>query len=212
MTEVKICGITCEKEIQYLNILKPKYCGFVFTESKRKVTAAKAECLCSILDDGINPVGVFRNNSIEEIMHICDKVKLYAVQLHGNEDFEFISELRKRLNLEIKIWKALSIKEKDNIIKFMEKKQIFIDKYLIDGNNPGSGEDYKLDVLKNIVENYNLKNKFILAGGITPENVCEKIQEVSPEIVDVSSGVEIIEDNKSIKSFEKIKKLLGEIV
>lgn len=208
MVEIKICGITCEKEIQYLNILKPQYAGFVFAESKRKVSIDKASCLVSIINNDIKPVGVFRNNTLKEIISVCEKIKFYGVQLHGNEDFEFIEELRSKLDKNIKIWKALSIKDENTTIKFMERKHPFIDKYLIDGSNPGSGEDYNLDFLKEIVQKYSLSNNFILAGGINPENVAQKIKKVQPQIVDVSSGVEIKENDKSIKSFEKMKELL----
>lgn len=211
MAEVKICGITCEKEIQYLNILKPQYAGFVFAESKRKIDSEKASCLVSILNKDIKAVGVFRNNDLNEIISTCKQVNLYAVQLHGNENFEFIEKLRDNLNDDIKIWKALSINNEENIIEFMERKHPFIDKYLIDGSNPGSGEDYNLDRLKHIAIKYNLCNNFILAGGINSHNVIEKIEKVLPEIVDVSSGVEVQENNKTIKSFQKMKEFLYKV-
>ena len=211
MTEVKICGITCEKEIQFLNILKPHYIGFVFAESKRKIDAEKAASLLSILDKDIKAVGVFRNNTIDEIVSVLNKTDLYGVQLHGNEDFEFIEKLKSQINNKVKIWKALSIKDEEAIYKFMSRKHEDIDMYLIDGDNPGSGEDYNLNSLKSIIEKFNLNNKYILAGGITKDNVIHKIKEVSPKIVDVSSGVEIMENHRRIKDFEKMKELLNEV-
>lgn len=211
MAEVKICGITCEEEIQYLNILRPEYAGFVFAESKRKIKSEQASYLLSILDEGIKSIGVFRNNPIEEIIDVLNKVKLYGIQLHGNEDFDFIERLKDKTGSRIKIWKALSIKDEKNIIKFMERKHEYIDRYLIDGSNPGSGKEYNLDLLKKIIKQYNLENKFILAGGINPENASIKIKEVMPYAVDVSSGVEIIENNNRIKSFKKMKKLILEV-
>ena len=67
MVKIKICGITCEKEIEYLNILKPDYIGFVFAKSKRQINKIKAKNLIEKLDDEIKCVGVFKDNSIESI-------------------------------------------------------------------------------------------------------------------------------------------------
>ena len=72
MIQIKICGITNKEEIEYLNILKPEYIGFVFAKSKRQVTGEKANELCLNLDNNIKRVGVFRNNSIDEILDILE--------------------------------------------------------------------------------------------------------------------------------------------
>ena len=82
MIQIKICGITNKKEIEYLNILKPEYIGFVFTKSKRQVNGEKANELCLNLDNNIKKVGVFRNNSIDYILDILGKVSLDVIQLH----------------------------------------------------------------------------------------------------------------------------------
>ena len=90
MIQVKICGITNKKEIEYLNILKPEYIGFVFVLSKRQVTWEKANELCLNLNSNIKKVGVFKDNSINEILDTLGKVSLDVIQLHGKEDEEFI--------------------------------------------------------------------------------------------------------------------------
>lgn len=232
MIKVKICGITKKEEIEYLNILKPEYIGFVFVESKRRVTGEHANKLCLDLNNDIKKVGVFRNNSIDEILHILGKVSLDVIQLHGDEDEEFICLLRKSIDKSIKVWKAISIKDIQNVKKYIaSNKQLvcnkkdgnnLIDNFLIDGDNPGSGETFSLE---NIGEyfcgNYNSghaddyilkKYNFFLAGGITPENVIERIYKANPSGVDVSSGVEIInEDGNRMKSFEKMKSLIEKV-
>lgn len=227
MIQVKICGITNKKEIEYINILKPEYIGFVFTKSKRQVTGQEASELCSSLNEKVKKVGVFRDNSIEEILNVLDKVNLDVVQLHGSEDEKFIISLKNSINKSMKIWKAVSIKDLEIIKKYIAGNKLdnkgdkLIDNILIDGENPGSGETFSL---KNIEEYFKdndeitdeknsfRKYNFFLAGGITHENVLLRIAEGKPIGVDVSSGVEIIDENRTrIKSFEKMKLLIEKV-
>jgi phosphoribosylanthranilate isomerase len=232
MIQVKICGITNNQEIEYLNILKTEYIGFVFAKSKRKVTGEEVKKLCSNLDNNIKKVGVFRNNSIDEILDVLGKVTLDVIQLHGKEDEEFIKLLKKSINCSMKIWKAISIKDIENVSKHIRSNKnlacnensgnSLIDNFLIDGENPGSGETFSLEnISKYFDENYKLghvgdymnkKYDFFLAGGITDENVIERIAQINPSGIDVSSGVEIIDENgKRTKSFEKMKSLIDKV-
>lgn len=217
--KIKICGITNEKEIEYLNIIKPDYIGFVFTQSKRMISAENAEKLRQKLNPEIKCVGVFKDNSLEEINNVLKTTKLHIVQLHGNENFDFIDALKKNNESSFEVWKALSIKNKVLLNEYISyyirmKNKALIDNILIDGLNPGSGETYSLEPFKEIIKKecgeYKKNSlKFILAGGITPENVIEKIHEAGPWGVDVSSGVEEIDSNGiSMKSFEKMKELV----
>ncbi|NSA19597.1 phosphoribosylanthranilate isomerase [Clostridium saccharobutylicum] len=124
MIKIKICGITNKKEIEYVNILKPDYIGLVFTQSKRKVNNEMAVGLLNELNSDIKSVGVFRDNSIKEILKVISEVRLDIIQLHGKEDLAFIRELRKNLKQEVKIWKALSITNNDEIEKYVNKDKI----------------------------------------------------------------------------------------
>jgi phosphoribosylanthranilate isomerase len=219
MIKVKICGITNEKEVEYINILKPEYIGFVFTKSKRQITGKRAKVLCSDLDKRIKTVGVFKDNSLNEIIEVINEVPLDVIQLHGKEDENFISSLRRNIKESINIWKALSISDTQDIKKYAPnmKKQL-IDNILIDGDRPGSGETFSLENIHQLLkvdssnETNALNNKaynFFLAGGITPENVAERIIKANPIGIDVSSGVEIMhEDGIRTKSFEKMKSLI----
>ena len=232
MIQVKICGITNKDEIEYLNILKPEYIGFVFTKSKRQVTGEEANGLSLNLDKNIKKVGVFKENSIDEILDILGKVDLDVIQLHGKEDEEFINLLKKSMNKSIKIWKAISINDIANVEKYIRSnKQLagnendgdnLIENFLIDGDNPGSGEAFSLENINKYFWKYCKTNhvddcvfkqyNFFLAGGITDENVTLRIAKVNPIGVDVSSGVEIIDENGTrIKSFEKMKSLIEKV-
>lgn len=224
MIKVKICGITSSREIEYLNILKPEYIGFVFTRSKRQISGEDANELCLNLNKEIKKVGVFRNNSLDDILAVLNKVQLDVIQLHGSEDEKFIISLRNSINKSMEIWKAVSIKDGEILKNYIASNKVnnkgdkLIDSILIDGENPGSGETFSL---KNIGEyfkdNGEIENEenplnqynFFLAGGITEENVLDRIAEANPIGVDVSSGVEIIDENGiRTKSFEKMKSLI----
>lgn len=219
MIKIKICGITNKKEIEYVNILKPEYIGFVFTKSKRQVSGIKAKELTNRLSKEIKTVGVFKDNSLDEILDVMKEIQLDVIQLHGKEDEKFIDLLRKKLTKTVCVWKALSISDiKNYISKNYIGTNNLIDNFLIDGDNPGSGETYSL---KNINEYFKLnylgksinnKNQFFLAGGITPENVVKRISEANPIGVDVSSGVEVIDENGiRTKSYEKMKDLIEKV-
>lgn len=211
MVKVKICGITNKDEIEYLNILKPSYAGFVFTKSKRQVNIGEANYLIRLLDKSIKTVGVFKDNSIDEILEALMFVPFNIIQLHGKEDIKFIKELKERTN-NVEIWKALSINDKKIIDEFfIHNSTSLVDMFLIDGDNPGSGETYPIEKLKEILNKYD-NIEFFLAGGINSENVKDKILEIKPFGVDVSSGVEeITREGKRQKSFEKIDQFIKNV-
>lgn len=211
MVKIKICGITKLKEIQSLNILKPDYVGFVFTKSKRQVNLLIALKLIENLNEDIKTVGVFKNNSLAEILNTLESIRLNVIQLHGNESINFIRELKKNIDTDIEIWKAISIYDlnKDSTNKLI--KDNIVDIFLIDSSKPGSGITYPLNNIKTKLKE-DPDFKFFLAGGIDSENVLKRIEEVKPYGADVSSGVEVsIHERYIIKSFYKMQKFITKV-
>lgn len=203
--EIKICGITDLKEIKSVNELKPEYVGFVFTKSKRQVTIDQCKALIVNLDKTIKSVGVFRNNSVNEILEVLNEVKLNAIQLHGNEDIDFINNLKYGIGSNIEIWKGISIKSKETIQEYIDYP---VTVFVVDGANPGSGEAFKWSELNRD----GIKAKVLLAGGINEDNALDAIKIVKPNGVDVSSGVEALcEDGQVKKSYEKMKRLIRKV-
>lgn len=199
---IKICGITNLKEIQDINEVKPDYIGFVFAESKRKINADEAKKLSKALNRSIKIVGVFRNNSEEEILNILSKVPLDVIQLHGDEDNEFINSLREKSKVEI--WKAITVSSKNDMEKALKYE---VDTLVLDGSTPGSGNVFNWDNLKDI----NINKRIFLAGGINENNVLEAINKVKPDGIDTSSGVEIIDEKGRRKDKEKMKRLIRKV-
>lgn len=199
---IKICGITNFEEIKDINELQPDYIGFVFTESKRKITIEQGRKLFNELNKNIKVVGVFRNNSLEEILKVLTIIPLDVVQLHGNEDEKFILALRAKVLCHI--WKAVSINNKEDLMKALKYP---VDTLILDGSNPGSGQVFPWNVLEGI----SIDKKIILAGGINEANVLEAISKVNPNGIDTSSGVEITDEKGRRKSKEKMEKLIRKV-
>lgn len=211
--KIKICGITSLEEIEYINKLKPEYIGFVFTSSKREISKEQGKVLAQSLDEGVKVVGVFKDNSLEEIKNILIEIKLDVIQLHGSEDDDFIEKLRKIIKeemgqknkQEIVIWKGVSIKSEDDL-----KGNIYlkVDNFILDGGNPGSGEVFNWGLIKKMEP----RLKFFLAGGVNLENIDEIIRTIKPYGVDISSGVESLDElGNRKKDFYKMQNLIEKV-
>lgn len=203
MKEVKICGITTLREVEFLNEITPDYIGLVFTESKRKVTIEKAIELCEALASNIKTVAVFRNEDYESISKVLNSVSVNIVQLHGSESIELIKKIKG--NYKVEVWKALSSEEIKNK-EYLECQ--FIDKLLIDSPNPGSGQSFNWQELNDI----KFSKDVFLAGGINLENVDEALTFKNINGIDLSSAVEWInEDGIREKSYDKVKKIIRKV-
>lgn len=197
MVKVKICGLKRSEDIQIVNHLRPDFAGFVFAKSKRQVDEKTAETLRKELSNEIPAVGVFVNEDREKIRYLCEKGIIQIIQLHGDENAEYIAELKKMLP-EIPIIKAVRVRTAEEILA-AEKQEcdyLLLDTYVEDVyGGSGKGFDKKLIPV--------LKKPYFLAGGLNAENVNENIEACNPFAVDVSSAVETdgIKDKTKIKEF-----------
>jgi phosphoribosylanthranilate isomerase len=198
VTKIKICGLKREEDIYYANKLKPDYIGFVFAKSSRQIDKYRARELIMGLDKSIKKVGVFLNHPMEEVKGIAKFCELDILQFHGDEDPLYCN------SFENKVWKAFRIKDSDSL-KQLEKYNV--DGFLLDtytkGTYGGTGKVFNWEIVSNISE-----NKFvILAGGLNPQNAEKSIEAVNPQVLDVSSGVEV----DGVKDFEKMKKFIENV-
>jgi phosphoribosylanthranilate isomerase len=199
MTKVKICGIQQFEAAMWAVEAGADAVGFVFADSKRRVTLEKAAAISDSLPAGILRIGVFVNASKEELQNAVEKVNLDYVQLHGDESPAFCSTLT------VPYIKAVSINEKKDLDILPEYGG---DMVLVDsGKGPyrgGNGTSFDWEYLKN---DQSRNHKLILAGGLKKENVGEAIHKVRPYMVDVSSGVE----SGGIKDKVKIEEFINEV-
>lgn len=178
MTKIKMCGLSRECDIEYANIVRPEYIGFVFAKkSRRYVTPERAAELVKGLDKGITPVGVFVDENPEVVADIVSRGIIKIAQLHGNEDEKYINALKAR---NIPVIKAFVIKTADDAAAAVNSPA---DMILLDSGK-GSGTVFDWSLISSVGRDY------FLAGGLTPENVGEAVRTLAPYAVDLSSALE----------------------
>jgi len=166
--KIKICGLSRVCDIDYVNEALPDYAGFVFAESKRKITEEKAFTLKQGLSSSIKSVGVFVNHDISFIRNLLNRGIIDIVQLHGQEDEEYISGID-----------APVIKT----VRIGEKLDYQADYFLFDSIMPGSGKTFDWSLIPKT------EKPFFLAGGINIGNIAEAMK-INPYAIDICSGVE----------------------
>ena len=133
--KIKICGLKRKKDIEIVNKYRPDYIGVVFAGSKRKVTKVQATGLRKMLNADILAVGVFVNEDIDKIVDLVEDKVIDLIQLHGDEDKEYIIKLREALStkqIDAKIIKAIRVKSGDNVKEILIRNDLLIDDLLDD--------------------------------------------------------------------------------
>lgn len=199
MTKVKICGLTREVDIEYVNTLMPDYVGFVFASSKRQLSVVDASKLAKLLKPGIKKVGVFVDEEMAVVTETARICGLDVLQLHGSETPDYCRRLEG-----YEIWKAFRVAGEESIREIGEYN---VDGVLLDSfsssQHGGTGMTFDWNLAAAVA-----KERFtILAGGLGPENVKAAIDIVKPAVVDVSSGVE----TGGVKDYLKIKKFIENV-
>ena len=218
--KVKMCGISKVETIPAVVEAKPDYMGLVFASSKRQVTVDQAKTLVEELhkqytkrynngaeqsnDDEIKTVGIFVNETLDNLVTIATEVNLDAVQLHGDEDEAFIQSLKERTNVEV--WKAVQIRSAADAEAWIDSRadMLLFDAYHKDERG-GTGEVFDWSCLDEF------ERPFMLAGGIDSTNVARAIRTVRPYGIDISSGIETdgVKDDEKIKAFTNIVRTIA---
>ena len=206
--KVKMCGISKVETIPAIIDAKPDYMGLVFAPSKRQVTVDQAKTLVEELykqyavrynSETIKTVGVFVNETVENLLKIAEEVKLDVIQLHGDEDESFIQILKEQSNVEV--WKAVQVRSAADAEKWIDSSadMLLFDAYHKDERG-GTGEVFDWSSLDEF------ERPFMLAGGIDSTNVARAIRTVRPYGLDISSGIETngVKDNEKMKAFTNI--------
>ena len=152
----------------------------------------------------IKTVGVFVNETIDNLVAIANKVELDVIQLHGDEDESFIQSLKEKSNVEV--WKAVQVRSAADAEKWIDSSadMLLFDAYHKDERG-GTGEVFDWSSLDAF------ERPFMLAGGIDSTNVARAIRTVRPYGIDISSGIETegVKDNKKIKAFTNIVRTIA---
>jgi phosphoribosylanthranilate isomerase len=201
--QIKICGITKPDQGRAIANLGATALGFICVpQSPRYVSPTQIRMIVNELPQSSNSiqlvdrVGVFVNAALEEIEQVVAIANLNAVQLHGNESPQFCQELRMSLT-GVQIIKALRVRSWETL----EQANIYnglIDTLLLDAYHPNvlGGTGKTLDWKR--LRNFSPPCPWILAGGITPDNVLQALSQVNPDGIDLSSGVEHAPGDKDL--------------
>ena len=196
MTKIKICGITSYEDAEKAAELGADYIGFNFYgKSPRFVKATKAKMIIEKLPKKVKKVGVFVNEKIEEVSNLAEFCGLDLVQLSGNEDMEYILNLKKALRK--KIIKAFGMKGSVDI----KTKSCGADYIMLDSFKKGLYGGTGIKVNLKSARQLDSKNLF-LAGGLNSANVKSIVKKINPYAVDVCSS---IESYPGKKDFGKMK-------
>ena len=189
---VKICGLTRPEDVAAVAAAGAQYAGFVFFEkSPRNVNIETARALALAAPVGLAKVALVVDARDAELDAIVGAVPLDMLQLHGHESPERVSELRARYGLPV--MKAVGVAEAEDMAQIALYEEV-ADQLLIDAKPPkgadlpgGNGLAFDWRLLSG--RKY-WRKPWMLAGGLTPQNVHQAVQMTGARQVDVSSGVE----------------------
>lgn len=198
VTKIKICGLTRLADIEAVNEALPDFAGFVFAESRRRIAPEKALALRKALNDGIQAVGVFVDERIEEILDICAKGIIDVIQLHGQENRDYIERLRDKAGKPI--IKAVRVRSEADIkaAAALPVNYLLLDAFSEKAQG-GTGETFAWNLAAQVGK------PFFLAGGLNRDNILQGIKALSPFGVDISSGVE----RDKVKDRDKILEIVN---
>ncbi|MEM9100915.1 MAG: bifunctional indole-3-glycerol-phosphate synthase TrpC/phosphoribosylanthranilate isomerase TrpF [Pseudomonadota bacterium] len=200
--DIKVCGLMHADIAQIAARSGARYGGLIFApKSIRAISVKQAKLITEAAD--LDFVGVFVNQPIPEIVQTAALLKLFAVQLHGQENDAYRAELRRELPKGVEIWQAIPGNEVGSI-----ELVAYADRTLLDSKaGDAFGGTGQVLSWQDIPEKIKQDQRFILAGGLSPNNIIEARQNFSG-ILDVNSGVESV---KGYKDSVKISQLFAQL-
>ena len=212
---IKICGITNIEDARVAAKSGADYLGFIFfKDSPRAITPETANGIVNLLKiefTATTPkfVGVFVNEAVPVIKEVMAYCHLDLVQLSGEEPPDVLEKLGN------KVYKAIRPKSIEEAVEQAAKylphapAELHHPALLVDAYHPelrgGTGEEADVAVVNKLKES---TSRLMLAGGLTPDNVAEKVRTLKPFAVDVASGVEA---EKGKKDHEKVRQFITNV-
>ena len=189
MTKIKLCGMMRDCDIDYANEAMPDYVGFIFADTRRRISREQARSFRGQLKKEITAVGVFVDEPVEMVAQLFKRGAIDVAQLHGHEDEGYLARLRALCAAPC--IQAFRVQGPQDIARAEASSA---DLVLLD-NGQGTGETFDWSLVQEVCR------PFLLAGGLTPQNVTAAIEAVHPWGVDMSTGIE----TNRIKDPDKIK-------
>jgi phosphoribosylanthranilate isomerase len=201
--EVKICGLTRSVDAEFADAAGASYLGVIFAGGPRERSPEDARA--TLAGRRARKVGVFANQTPAEIAEVAAVVGLDVIQLHGTSDPQRVLDIRAATGLEIwGVVRTASGVLPDDVEDLADAADALLIDAMAPGQLGGSGRTIPWLELGESLDAMTAGHRIVLAGGLTPDNVAEAIDYVSPMVVDVSSGVESspgIKDQKLVRAF-----------
>tara|TARA_R110000868_G_scaffold410505_4_gene698875 strand:+ start:120481 stop:121107 length:627 start_codon:yes stop_codon:yes gene_type:complete len=194
---IKICGITRKEDAQAAVTAGADAIGLVFyAKSPRAVSLQQSKAIVDTILGQAQIVALFVDAEVDEINNIINQLPVDVLQFHGQENQAFCQQFGKPY------WKAVRVQSQDDIIaaerEYPDAAALLLDAYQADVPG-GTGQLFDWSLVPST-----LSTPIVLAGGLTPANVTEALEQVKPWGIDVSGGVEAskgIKDNHKITQF-----------
>lgn len=196
---IKICGLSTPETVLAAVEAGANAIGFVFAPgSPRTVSPELVQTLIATVPEGIETVGVFRNQPIDEVLDLARRAGVGTIQLHGTEPY---TDLEAVLNAGFSTLRAFSIDDYQDL-ETTERARWETGRILLDAVEPGAGVTFDTSKLLATPPS----GMWILAGGLNPVNVAQLMTALKPAGVDVSSGVE---SSRGVKDVELITEFIA---
>lgn len=211
---LKVCGVTLPEQAEALKRLGVDFLGLNFhPKSPRYVTPEQARRLVEAWGEPSSVVGVFVDRTAAEILALKDAVGFGIAQLHGEETARTVVEVASKMP----VIRAFRIRDEQSIVNAREHiRQIEAETgnllaALIDGYSAAAHGGTGVTVSRSLIQSsIDLHPRLILAGGLNPDNLAERLGWIRPWAIDVASGVESSPGVKDINAVQRMIQLISE--
>lgn len=201
--QVKICGLTRPGDAVAAARAGARFGGVILAPGGRRTIEASIAAAI-FQDTDLVRVGVFVDQTVEDVQAAAHVAGLHVVQLHGSEPLSQVEQLRAA---GLQVWKAVRVRDAEEIDGALQGYGAAVDGLLLDGWAPhaagGTGTRFPWAALAARRDSVPESLRLIVAGGLDPHNVAEAVGSLRPDVVDVSSGVEQAPGIKDIDAIEK---------
>jgi phosphoribosylanthranilate isomerase len=204
--EIKFCGMTRDQDIRQAVALGARYVGVIFAEGPRMVDVRRARDLLSRVPRRVGRVGVFgRDPDPAVVADVARAAGADVIQLHGDPDGDAVARVRQYFGGPV--WAAVRVR--DGMLPahaadlFDAADAVVVDAYSSTSLG-GTGMTLPWAELADALAIVRRRGRLVLAGGLRPETVGEAVRALHPDVVDVSSGVEMspgVKDHGKLRAF-----------
>jgi phosphoribosylanthranilate isomerase len=205
VAEVKFCGLTRTEDARIAAELGAAYAGVIFAGGPRLLDPARARSVfAGLAGTRTRRAGVFGSQSVDEVARIADEVALDVVQLHSGATVDRLLELHQRFGGEIWAVVAVGSEGVGDLSSLLPHADAIVLDTSVGGRSGGTGQSFDWRAAAAELRPTRQRMRLVVAGGLTPASVAGAITVLAPDVVDVSSGVEVspgIKDPALMRAF-----------